>query len=248
VVLVVLENNKMETSIIIRTKNEEKWIGKVLEKLCEQTYKDFEIIIVDSGSTDKTLEIAKKFNVNILNIKPEEFTYPFALNFGCKKANATKFFVFLSAHSIPISTTWLEDGLSNFNNNKVMGVYGEIQALPDGTWIEKIFWNGLKIKIDCLLNYKKIFKQAAMGVMGFTNAIIRKDLWEQHNIDEHYAMGGEDQVWSDYWFKNGYVAIQDAKFSVYHSHGLGLIGLLRQMLQWKSLAKTQNFKQLKYRK
>ena len=47
----------IETSIIIRTKNEERWIGKVLERLVSQTYQDFEIIIVDDGSTDTTEEI-----------------------------------------------------------------------------------------------------------------------------------------------------------------------------------------------
>ncbi len=144
----------METSIIIRTKNEEKWLGKVLEKLSEQTYKDFEIIIIDSGSTDKTLEIAKKFNTKIFQIKPEDFSYPYAINYGCERAQATKYFVILSAHSIPISKTWLADGVSDFINDKVLGVYGMMQALPDGSWAEKLFWNGFKVKIACLLNYK----------------------------------------------------------------------------------------------
>ena len=101
---------KPETSIIIRTKNEEKWLGECLKKLREQTYSDFEIIVVDSGSTDWTLEIAKKSDARIVQIKPEEFSYPFALNVGCRHATATEYFVILSGHSLPISRTWLEDG------------------------------------------------------------------------------------------------------------------------------------------
>lgn len=50
-----------EISIIIRTKNEEKWIGENLKRLANQTYKNFEIIIVDSGSTDETLNIINNF-------------------------------------------------------------------------------------------------------------------------------------------------------------------------------------------
>ena len=83
----------METSIIIRTKNEEKWIGKVLEVLMQQSYKDFEIIVVDSGSTDRTLEIVKKYPIKLIEIPQKDFTYPYALNVGCKSANAaTKYF------------------------------------------------------------------------------------------------------------------------------------------------------------
>ena len=49
-------------SIIIRTNNEERWITGILKKLNEQDHKDFEIIIVDNNSTDRTIEKAKKFD------------------------------------------------------------------------------------------------------------------------------------------------------------------------------------------
>ena len=65
-----------KTSIILRTKNEEKWVGECLKRLSEQTYRDFEIIAVDSGSTDRTLEIVKNFDVKLFQIRPEEFSYP----------------------------------------------------------------------------------------------------------------------------------------------------------------------------
>jgi len=48
-----------ETAIIIRTKNEEKWVGECLRRLRRQTYRNFEIVAVDSGSMDRTLEIVK---------------------------------------------------------------------------------------------------------------------------------------------------------------------------------------------
>lgn len=54
------KNKNPTVSIIIRTKNEEKYLGQVLEMIKRQTYRDFAIIIVDNCSSDKTLEIAKK--------------------------------------------------------------------------------------------------------------------------------------------------------------------------------------------
>ncbi|MBU0628828.1 MAG: glycosyltransferase [Nanoarchaeota archaeon] len=52
---------KMFFSVIIPTSNEQKYIGKLLNSLKKQTFKDFEVIIVDANSKDKTKSIAYKF-------------------------------------------------------------------------------------------------------------------------------------------------------------------------------------------
>lgn len=237
----------METSIIIRTKNEEKWLGVVLERLNSQTYKNFEIIIVDSGSTDKTLNIAKKFNTRIIEIPQREFSYPHALNIGCENSKADKYFVFLSAHSIPISKTWLSDGIKDFTSDKIMGVYGMMQALPDGSIFEKIYWNSLKVFLYRFFGWKKEISHSGMGVLGFTHAIIRRDLWEKHKFDENYGAGGEDGEWSSYWFERGYKVIKDSNFSVAHSHGLNLFGLKKQQTYWSTLNKPRPYEKPDFR-
>ena len=237
-----------ETSIIIRTKNEEKWIGQCLKILSTQSYKNFEILIIDSGSTDRTLEIAKKYNTRILKIKPNEFSYPYALNYGCKNSNATKYFVFLSGHSLPISNSWLADGIQDFAlSDKVAGVYGCVWALPDGTIWEKILFSKPLDKIKHLFSNTKIISTPKMGVLGFTNAIIRRDLWEKYNFNEAYGLGGEDGDWVNYWFKKGYKVIKDIRFSAYHSHGLNLSGLMRQRKYWASTSTPRPFKNLEFR-
>ena len=70
-------------SIFIRCKNEEACIGDVLSMIFEQFIDvKFEVIVLDSGSTDQTLEIVKKFNVKLYEIAPEVFTFGYALNKG----------------------------------------------------------------------------------------------------------------------------------------------------------------------
>lgn len=241
-----------ETSIIIRTKNEEKWIGENLKRLANQTYQNFEIIIVDSGSTDKTLDIVSQFsgelNIRVFKIKPEEFSYPFALNYGVKQSLAEKYLVFLSGHSLPSSKTWLQDGLKNFTDKKIMGVYGFVLALPDGSVWEKLIFNKYLCKIRNIFKKQIIIEKGAMGVMGFTNAIIRKDLWKKRNFNEEYGYGGEDGEWANYWFDKGYKVMRDIKFSVYHSHGLSYRQLKQQWVYWRSVDKPQPFKPLDFRK
>ncbi len=244
-----------ETSIIIRTKNEERWVGVVLQKLMDQTYRDFEIVIVDSGSTDSTLKIAKQFPVKILEIPSENFSYPYATNYGARHSVATKYLCMLSAHSLPISNTWLADGIESFDfSDRIVGVYAYPRAIPDGTFWDKLFQNTMKNlrdtvgKIIPLLGKRRwIVTEAEGGVLGFTNALIRKDLWEKRPLNEKYGAGGEDQEWATYWINQGYRAVYDKNFSVYHSHYLGFMGWIRQRRHWKSSGKSAPFKPLKYR-
>ena len=59
----ILRENPL-VSIIIRTKNEEKWITLCLDALNKQSYKNFEIIIVDNYSNDKTIQKIKRNKTN----------------------------------------------------------------------------------------------------------------------------------------------------------------------------------------
>lgn len=60
----------MKISIIIPTLNEENFLPKLLESIKTQTFKPFEVIVIDAGSTDKTVEIAKKYNTKVINSSP----------------------------------------------------------------------------------------------------------------------------------------------------------------------------------
>ena len=224
----------MKVSILIRTKDEQKWLGEVLRRLSKQTEQDFEVVIVDSGSSDTTLSIAGKFkeilDLKIFHIKPEEFTYPYACNFGASRASG-EFLVYLSGHSLPISDKWLDSGLKDFSNDKVAGVYGNVHASPDASIWEKIYYDfGFKPK-------KAIIRKSRIGVLGNTNSIIRKELWQKHPFDENYSAGGEDTAWARYYLSKGFVVIRDSAFSVYHSHGLGLGKFIKQVRHWHKISK-----------
>jgi rhamnosyltransferase len=68
----------MNCSIVIRAYNEERHIGRLLDGIKHQTLKDVEVILVDSGSTDSTVEIAESYDARIVKIPSEEFTFGLA--------------------------------------------------------------------------------------------------------------------------------------------------------------------------
>lgn len=81
-------------SIVIPTRNEERNIGRLIESIQKQTYQNIDIVVVDDGSTDKTVEIARKLKARVFSRKHEERSAQ--RNFGAKQARG-KYFIFLDA-------------------------------------------------------------------------------------------------------------------------------------------------------
>ena len=108
----------IKCSIVIRAYNEEAHIGRLLKGISQQTYGDVETILVDSGSTDRTVEIAEEYGVQIVHISPEEFTFGRSLNRGIQAAQG-EFIVIVSAHCYPVYPDWLEHLLVPFENPQV---------------------------------------------------------------------------------------------------------------------------------
>ena len=66
------ELKKLKFSIIVATLNNENTLDRNLQSIVSQTYKDYEIIIIDGGSKDKTFEVIKKYNQENLTIKNQQ--------------------------------------------------------------------------------------------------------------------------------------------------------------------------------
>src|SRR2546430_1178125 len=81
-----------------------------------------EVIIVDSGSTDATLDIAREFPTQIIEIPPASFSYGRALNLGVQAASGD-YVISLSAHSLPASPYWLTNLLKPFADPTIGAVY-----------------------------------------------------------------------------------------------------------------------------
>lgn len=82
-----------------------------------------EVVIVDSGSSDKTLEIAEQHRCNVVHIRKEDFTFGRSLNVGCEAARG-EYLVFISGHCVPASSRWLHNLVMPICSSEVLYTYG----------------------------------------------------------------------------------------------------------------------------
>lgn len=171
----VLGNDSKKYSIIIRCYNEEKHLGKLLDGVFSQTILPSEVVIVDSGSTDRTVEIANSYNVTVVNIKKDEFSFGRALNLGLAATNSP-YALIASAHVFPHFKTWAEMMLNHFQDPSVGIVYGKQRGLDSSYFSEnQLFLRWFPDHRD--LNQSHPFCNNA-------NAMIRRQLWNQFPYDE----------------------------------------------------------------
>ena len=202
------KGKKLVASVIIRCYNEEKHIGRLLHGIMEQTFSDLEIIVVDSGSTDKTLSVAKRYPVKIVSISPEEFSFGRSLNRGCEVATA-EFIVIASAHVFPLCKNWIEQLLTPFNNSMVALVYGKQRGGESTKFSEhQIFERWFPDKSDSSQEHP---------FCNNANAAIRKELWEQFLYNEELT-GLEDLEWANRILKAGHWLAYQSDAVVVHLH------------------------------
>ncbi|MBR9922103.1 MAG: glycosyltransferase family 2 protein [Bacteroidetes bacterium] len=198
----------MKVSIVIRCLNEEKHIGRLLAGIMEQNHNDVEIIVVDSGSTDATLSIASQFPTRIIHIKPEEFSFGFALNKGCEAATGD-ILLFASAHVYPVFKDWLEKIADPFKDPEVALVYGKQQGDERTRFSEHQIFAKWFPDVS-VADQKHPFCNNA-------NCAIRKNLWESHPYDETLT-GLEDLAWAKQIQEEGWKIAYQAEAAIVHVH------------------------------
>ncbi|MBM2811296.1 MAG: glycosyl transferase [Chloroflexi bacterium] len=209
---------------MIRAKNEARDIGETLATVFRQKgVGTFEVIVVDSGSTDGTLDIARSFPVRVVQIPPERFTYGRALNVGIAEATGD-IVVSLSAHSLPASDEWLKQILAPFRDPSIGGVYGRHMPRRNVGTLE-LFGMHLSGVAS-----SKPRRQERDMMFSNANGAFRRALVVEHPFDETLP-GAEDLAWADWIERQGWAVYYEPRAAVFHSHGESLWRLLRRMVK-----------------
>jgi glycosyltransferase involved in cell wall biosynthesis len=198
----------MLASIVIRACNEEKHIDRLLEGIAQQTVKGLETILVDSGSTDHTLEIASRYPVQVVQVQPEKFTFGYSLNQGIANAKG-ELIVIASAHVYPVYPDWLEHLLAPFVDPQIALTYGKQRGNSVTKYSEQqIFHTWYPDRSQPRQPYP---------FCNNANAAIRRSLWEENHYNEILS-GLEDLEWAHRIMAKGYAIAYVAEAEVAHVH------------------------------
>lgn len=217
-------------SVIIPTKNGQEYLEEVLAVVFKQkTPFEFEVIIVDSGSKDRTLEIIKKFPVRLYQIQPQEFGHGKTRNFAASKARG-EYLVFLTQDATPANENWLVSIIKPMEeNSQVAGVFGKHLPRKKCDPFQKRMLNEFMDSLGKTAVYQlpktgdkeKEFEKNK-GILVFfsnVNSAIRRSVWEK--IPFLDVKMGEDQFWAKEIILAGYKKVYQPSAAVYHSHRYG---------------------------
>jgi rhamnosyltransferase len=208
-------------SVVIRAKNEARFIGETLAAIFDPAaLQPRQVVVVDSGSTDDTVAIVRAYPTTLLQIRPQDFTYGYALNLGVANVDAD-IVATLSAHSLPVGPEWLRALIEPFAQPRVAGVYGRQLPRSNATVLELLGMRLTGVLSDTprLLDRRPLFSNA--------NGAFRRSLWLEHAFDEDVG-GAEDIAWVRTMQERGYLIAYQPGAGVYHSHGEPILKHLRR--------------------
>lgn len=216
----------MIVSVVIPTKNGALTLDSCLENIFKQKHNfTLEIIIIDSGSIDKTLDIAKKYPVKIKSIKPEEFNHGLTRNYGISIAMGN-LVVLMVQDAIPYDEYWLSNMIREFKDKRVAGVY--CRQIPRANCdplkaiqLREGFSGGNIRKVKLIGNiedYKNLSPMEKYELVSFDNVCsgIRKSVWGK--IPFAKVNFAEDLHWSREVLMAGYKIVYTPDATVIHSH------------------------------
>jgi rhamnosyltransferase len=200
----------MVVSIVVRTLNEARHLPDLLAAIAMQDAAGLEVetVVVDSGSSDGTLQIAQRAGCGLVHIRREEFSFGRSLNLGCEAASG-EIFVIISGHCVPTDAQWLRRLCEPVSASVADYSYGRQIGGPASHFSE------------CRIFEKYYPPQSRLPQQGFfcnnANSALSRKAWQTHRFDEDLT-GLEDMELAKRLVASGGKVAYVAEACVYHYH------------------------------
>lgn len=211
-----VEGNRHRVSIVIPVRNEERFIGDCLEAVLRQeTDFSHDILVIDSGSVDRTREIVSQYpSIRLITIDPREFGHGKTRNLGAQKTGGDHI-VFLNGDAVPADKKWLDNLIKALEgDDSLAGVYS--RHLPrDGCHLYMV----RDLVKSMPSTSREISRSKALDFFLFStvSAAIPRRVWQAHPFDENVSIA-EDQNWGRTVIEQGYRIRYLPESRVVHSH------------------------------
>lgn len=218
---------KIDISVVIPVKNGQRYLEAVLKSVFSQKISSgFEVIIVDSGSKDKTADIARGYPVDFYRIREEDFNHGLSRNYGVSKARG-EFVVLMTADAIPYNDGWMEKLVASLAaDERVAGSYSRQVPHRDSCVLTQIrtgrFFTFSREKRESQIIDRQAYNNLSLRdkhrFCNFDNvsSCIRRSVWEK--IPFPRTDFAEDLEWSKSVLEAGYKILYEPDSIVYHSH------------------------------
>ncbi|MBC8096798.1 MAG: glycosyltransferase [Akkermansiaceae bacterium] len=196
-------------SIIIRSFNEAWALRETLSALTAQSYNKWELIVIDSGSTDGSVEMLRQFRPrHLVQIPHQEYNPARVMNQGMQLASSN-FAIFLNADATPQGTDWLGPLVTALFDPLVAAVFGRQIPRPDCQAVfahdyERCFGPDRESS-----KWEHFFSMASSG--------IRKDIWAKRGFNERMQYS-EDDEYTRWCRAQGYRVVYVPESVAMHSH------------------------------
>ena len=220
-----------DISIIIPARNGSPRISAVLEAIfTQQCAQSYEVIVVDSGSVDDTLEIVRRYPIRLYTISPEEFSHSRTRNFGARCAHAAQYLVFLNQDAVPTDDQWLTNLIRSMQFFPSLKAVCATELTEDENYFNVYGVAAYVFQTSCtrgvhviephiLERSQALTKPQQRLLFPFTTvcAIFDKHHFQEHPFDEGVEWG-EDLHWAVKNSADGYASGCSSLAHVYHYH------------------------------
>ncbi len=195
-----------------------------MKALNEQTlYPRLEIICIDSGSTDGTVELLKNYPVKIIEIKAGEFNHGATRNMGVQEAQG-EFVIMTVQDALPVDNKWVEKLLEGFTDETVAAVCGQ-QVVPHhrdknpAQWFRPVSSGSVKkYRFSSADEFDALSPEEKKNICGWDDvtACYRKDILLK--LPFRKVIFAEDAIWAMDALRAGYAIVYNTFARVYHYH------------------------------
>jgi rhamnosyltransferase len=226
-----------DISVIIPVKNSQRYLDAALKAVFTQEINfKFEVIVIDSGSTDNSLNIITAYPVRLYRINEREFNHGLTRNYGAARAQG-KYIIFMTPDAVPCNNRWMQRLIDDLESDQqAAGVYSRQIPRRDSCplvqlRVNRFFTAGEEKTVNQINDpedYRKLPPNEKYRFCNFDNvsSCIRRTVWEK--IPFPKTDFAEDLEWSKKALEAGYKIIYEPESIVFHAHDFSIRGWYRR--------------------